>query len=716
MKNSSFKRILSLALAMIMALAVISCTPSTPPSENPAGESTPSPEGSTPSETDVPSAPNESVPEIPDVNEDLKIAEGGASQFKLVRGELAAAYEKTITSSLASFFKNDCGVTLQVSDDWVNEALGYTESEYEILVGKTNREESILVYNNLRSDDYAVTVVGKKIVIAAYTEAKLSEAVTYFTEKLQKTDGGATLLAKDAIVKKGIYGVSSINVNGVELSNYKIIYQTATRAEIKEAATLLATELQASYSYVLSVATDASEETPYEIVIGGTNRGNSQELNDRINSYDYSITVSGNRIFIIPGANQKVPGEAVKAFLEAIGDILSGGKAQLTSSSLNVVHTETYLTKDIILNGTPISEYIIVYKNNDPVTGKLAQRLRDEIDKTCGRRLTVTSDSQSYRDSKEILVGTSTRTDASGPASALNAKVSAIGSGEYLMYKEGDFFFVGGSDYVGTMGAINKLIAAITDVKNAESHSVEFNVSSPKAVNQTSYKVITYNDGDNSTTKINQVSTIITDYDPDIVGMQEVQQVHANTYKLKLKGYDVVYYDHDSYLYGAPILYKTDRFELLEKGTQWLSSTPDKKFTKFAESDYIRSYVYAILKDKATGEELVVVNTHVDYIDAANRKQIAVLLECTERFRGRPIIYTGDFNMRSTSNGYQQMYKSGLRDCGSYLGYNIGDYIDFCFVDMAYVVATDFKYINDHEYSSTASDHCPVYSEIVLAS
>ena len=192
--------------------------------------------------------------------------------------------------------------------------------------------------------------------------------------------------------------------------------------------------------------------------------------------------------------------------------------------------------------------------------------------------------------------------------------------------------------------------------------------------------------------------------------------MHAPMYETNLKGYKAIYYDHDTNQYGAPILYKTAKFDLVESGTQWLSATPDKKFTKFDESDYIRSYVYAILKDKTTGEEIVVVNTHVDYVDAANRKQIAVLLECTEKFRGRPIIYTGDFNMQNTSNGYSQMILSGLRDCGSYLGHSIKGHIDFCFVDVAYVVATNFKYIDDHEFSETASDHCPVYSEIVLAS
>lgn len=703
MKNTVIVRVISALLVLLMISAsMVACQPVS----GPAGES------STPDGTPFPTEPDEPAEPIADVS----IITDGKSDYKLIRGELAAEYEKTATTDLLSFLSTTCGVTLSVSDDWINEALGYKESECEILIGKTNRAESTAVYDKLRADDYAVTVVNKKIVIAAHTEEKMAEAVAYFTEKVQAGEGSATLLAADCKYETGTYDISAITVNGTPLSKYKIVYKTGTVAEMKTAAEQLASSLKDTYSYVLGISTDAAAETDYEIVIGGTNRGSSAEAANAINSFDYSITVEGNRIFIIPGANQTMPEKAVNVFMEELGALVDNGKIDLTAETLNVVFEADYATKNITLNGTPVSEYIIVYKNNDPVTSKLAARLRDEIDKTCGRRLTVTSDSQSYRNNKEILVGVSKRTEASGAAAAVSSKLSSAKNGDLLMYQEGEFFFVGGNDYVATMAAINRLIAAITDVKDTANHKVDFDVKTPTAAEQTKYKVITYNDGDNATTVLSQVAAIIRDYAPDIVGMQEVQKMHVSKYESELKNYKGIYYDHDTNLYGAPIFYKTTRFDLVESGTQWLSDTPDKKFTKYAVSDYIRSYVYAILRDKVTGEEIVVINTHVDYVDAANRLQIAVLLECTEKFRGRPIIYTGDFNMQNTSNGYSQMYSSGLRDCGSYLGYNIKGHIDFCFVDVAYVVATDYKYIDDHDYSKTASDHCPVYSEIVLAS
>ena len=603
---------------------------------------------------------------------------------------------------------------MPVSDDWINEALGYVAGEYEVLIGRTNREESELVYGNLRADDFAVTVVGKKIVIAAFTEAKLNEAIDYFKEKLAASNGSATFLAADAKISRAIYGISAITVNGVELSNFKIVYKTGTVAEMKNAALLLQEQLLALYGYSLKVVTDAASESAFEIVIGGTNRGDSQTKTEALNSFDYSVTVNGGKIYLLPGANEKTPTAAVEAFLSKLEEIKNAGKMELTTSSFSVSYAAEYLTKNITLNGAPISDYTIIYRNNDPVTSKLAYHLRDEIDRVCGRRLTVASDSQTYRNTKEILVGLSKRTDAGGAAADIGIAFGDQDLGEYLMYSKGDFFFVGGADNVANIGAVNKLIALVNNVTDKENHVIDTDVKYLADMAYSTYSVMTYNDGDNSTTRVPQVSQIIIDYQPDIVGMQEVQKAHVAMYESKLGHYTGVYYDHDANQYGAPIFFNNEKFELVESGTQWLSATPDKKFSSFAVSDYVRSYVYAILRDKETGEEIVAVNTHVDYIAAANVLQVEVLLDCTERFRGRPIFYTGDFNMQNTSEGYKLMYAAGLRDCGTYLGYNVKGHIDFCFVDLLYVVPTAHKYIDDHEYSKTASDHCPVYAEITI--
>ena len=236
------------------------------------------------------------------------------------------------------------------------------------------------------------------------------------------------------------------------------------------------------------------------------------------------------------------------------------------------------------------------------------------------------------------------------------------------------------------------------------------------------YSVITYNDGDNRTTRVAEVASILLDYSPDIFGLQETQELHMPMYQASLPAYGHVYYDNDGTTYNSqPIFYRKDKFELLESGIKWLSDTPDVKYTKFEESAYTRSFTYALLKDLATGEKLLAVNTHIDYTSAANAKQVARLIELTRAdYPNVAMVYTADWNMRRDSKGYAVLRENGFMATEEFLpdakleGTCVGGTtaIDFCFVDAKYLKGVAYHVIKDHKYSETASDHYPVYTEI----
>jgi len=236
------------------------------------------------------------------------------------------------------------------------------------------------------------------------------------------------------------------------------------------------------------------------------------------------------------------------------------------------------------------------------------------------------------------------------------------------------------------------------------------------------YSVITYNDGDNRTTHVAEIIQILSDYAPDLFGLQETQEIHMPIYAEGLSAYGYVYFDNDGTTYNSqPIFYRKDKFELLESGIKWLSDTPEKQYSKFEESAYTRSYTYALLRDLATGEKLLMVNTHIDYTSAANKKQIEKLVELTRgEYADVPMFYTADWNMRRDSKGYAALNAYGFKATEEFLpdaklgGTCVGGTtaIDFCFVDERFFKGVAYKVINDHPYSETASDHYPVYSEI----
>lgn len=78
------------------------------------------------------------------------------------------------------------GLRFDIDIDWLNEALGEQPNELEILVGLTNRPESIAAHAQLESEyDYTVRAVGKKIVIVGGCGTATLRAAEYFVELLE---------------------------------------------------------------------------------------------------------------------------------------------------------------------------------------------------------------------------------------------------------------------------------------------------------------------------------------------------------------------------------------------------------------------------------------------------------------------------------------------------------------------------------------------------
>ena len=100
------------------------------------------------------------------------------------------------------------------------------------------------------------------------------------------------------------------------------------------------------------------------------------------------------------------------------------------------------------------------------------------------------------------------------------------------------------------------------------------------------------------------VQTLI-DINADIIGLQETMPIHYNCIKPALRGYGsfIDYREECKDPEGCPIFYNLSKFELIDKGTFWLSETPEKISKDWGAACY-RICSYAILKQKSDGKEL----------------------------------------------------------------------------------------------------------------
>lgn len=141
---------------------------------------------------------------------------------------------------------------------------------------------------------------------------------------------------------------------------------------------------------------------------------------------------------------------------------------------------------------------------------------------------------------------------------------------------------------------------------------------------------------------------------PGIVGFQEVTRWQYDYLVDTMSGYDsvITYRDTSVISEGCPVFYNTSLYTLVDKGSFWLSETPDV-MSKDWDSACYRICSYVILTDNASGKDFVVFNTHLDHVsDEARINGIGVVLDKIAYFGGLPSVIMGDLNAEEGSATY----------------------------------------------------------------
>lgn len=160
----------------------------------------------------------------------------------------------------------------------------------------------------------------------------------------------------------------------------------------------------------------------------------------------------------------------------------------------------------------------------------------------------------------------------------------------------------------------------------------------------------TADDGANSwDLRRERVGAAMLGWDADIIGMQEVVAAQADWVRELLPTHTfhgVGRTDGARQGEFAPILFRTQRFELEEAGHFWLSPTPEVVGSKGWDAALERMASWVRLRDRATQRRVLVINTHFDHRGAEARAQSLALVRAraSELAQGAAVIITGDFN------------------------------------------------------------------------
>lgn len=116
---------------------------------------------------------------------------------------------------------------------------------------------------------------------------------------------------------------------------------------------------------------------------------------------------------------------------------------------------------------------------------------------------------------------------------------------------------------------------------------------------------------------------MIRDVRPDVIGFQEPRRQQVAYLVEQLPEYGHIEMGRDFGAKDDPgehlmIMYLRERYELLDHGHYWLSETPDE-VSQGWDGRCRRVTVWARLRDRATGREFCLFDTHLDHIGKTAR-------------------------------------------------------------------------------------------------
>ena len=234
--------------------------------------------------------------------------------------------------------------------------------------------------------------------------------------------------------------------------------------------------------------------------------------------------------------------------------------------------------------------------------------------------------------------------------------------------------------------------------------------------------------------RIPRILAILDKYELDSIGVQELTAQQKKVLLEKGTAFAAVGVGREPNKSGEHccVVYRKDRFDCLDAGTFWLSTTPDVVGSHSWKTACRRICTWAKLKDKKTGKEFVHFNTHLDHRSEEARRNGAALImsRMDDIAKGLPCFLTGDMNCRIATPSIQSFLAKmkNTKDVsetpheGTFQTFHAYRYtdgkvtngeIDFIFFNGDMRVLRHAT-INDHNGNEFPSDHFPVMAEIIL--
>ena len=490
-------------------------------------------------------------------------------------------------------------------------------------------------------------------------------------ESTDTTTGGAE---KSEDVSKRYYIVS-----GGE-SDFVLVYPKKAGDSVVQGALEIKGLLKMKTGVDMKVVDDesvAADSGAKEILIGETNRPESDVKAELAGYNDYIVKLTGNKLVIAGGCDEATV-SAVSYFRKMVIEKISSkelqaGNAYVQNDLLFNYHYP-YSMENMTLLGTPVKDYkIVVGADCSFVEYRTALRFMYSIMKMTGRAMDIVED-DTEASAHEIRIGKTNRTTA------------VAAREEYVInVNEGSLEFISGSlfgyealyDYIWS-----SMLAPLREtVDNGEFRRTNFTVELANGTlnaferNEEDFRIMFHNiwgydsaqNAISTNAQRNQMLTALyAEYNPDILCLQEVNPVmrDASAYPIAAGLEKIGYAVADVGKIGTydtvnPILYRTDKLRLVSCGYDVIDGFTDGNVNTWA--------VFETLDGEG---KVGVVNVH--YTKAGDDKDFALrnsqAAKTIERATAMATEYEcsvmvgGDMNCNVSASPFKNLLNAGFSD------------------------------------------------------
>ncbi|MBQ8510947.1 MAG: endonuclease/exonuclease/phosphatase family protein [Clostridia bacterium] len=476
----------------------------------------------------------------------------------------------------------------------------------------------------------------------------------------------------------------------------------------------------------------------YEILFGPTNHPESAQALEGVKYSDFVIKMIGNKI-VINGYTVQTRAKAVTYFITNILSRAAEGQDLIFTEADNYVSESKYLLETVTLGGQSLADYTITVADDASyVAQDFARRLRSSIAGKSGYYLPIAETAEGK------IISVTDGGDGEWSASLADGTLTCTAGGMWgwdLLYDAVNDTFRGAKDSLALENgwSVSGSVSASDDKEIVRSQTIDGDI---RVMYHNVWSGAVYNRDD-------MEAELYLSYMPDVIGLQEIS---ANIRGEEVSLFDLLADEYTEVEVKAtnksgnnytPILYRAERLELIDAGWHLYNDNA---------GDQSKSITWAVFRDKTTGKQFGVANTHFYWTSDEKGKaarlidaqEIAKVVADVQAKYSVPLVIGGDLNCgissdpqknltqagwvnahdgasvyRSESNGHHSyapldeltgLYANGPMPTGTYD--TAIDHIYTCGGGLEVRVFNTLL----HRYALDASDHCPIYVDLKFES